>query len=403
MRARGKTVTTIAAAGLLLAGCSLPFSDAKDEGRVTESGSHGAKGSSNGADDNEKKPVSVTVASSGDILVHVPVRESAQWWAKERDSKEKYEFDPMFSGVEKALKEPDVMICHQETPISATNKDLSQPGSLIYNVPSEIAPAMKKAGFDGCDTASNHVWDRTADGLPTTRKQLTKSGLKVAGPTLDPKKPGMPAMYEVKGVKIANLAYTYTLLNQSSPNTKVPPGQEHLAKYLWPKIGAKGIIADAKKAKKAGADLVVLNMHWGGEYVVDPTKDQTKLAKTLATSPYVDGIFGAHAHVVQPCSTIKGKTVFYGLGNFLSNQGPGTVGTLDEYNADGAIAKYTFTRSVKGTWSQKASYQPTMVGVDDRHRITTSTPKSNPKSFNRTKTRMNKLGDCKATAGADAK
>lgn len=400
MRTWGKTVTTIAAAGLVLSGCSLPFTDAKESGKVTESERSSGEGSGD-ANSEESEPVSVTVASSGDILVHVPVRQSAEQLAKSSGTSRTYDFDPMFAGVKKQISEPDVAICHQETPISATNDDLSPPGSLIYNVPHEIAPAMKRAGFDGCDTASNHVWDRTAKGVTTTRKQLKKAGLKVAGPTLDAKDPGMPAMYEAKGVKIANLAYSYTILNQSSPNTKTPPGQENLGRYLWPKIGAKGIIADAKKAKKAGADLVVLNMHWGGEYVVEPSKEQTDLAKKLAASPYIDGIFGAHAHLIQPCSTIKGKTVFYGLGNFLSNQGPGTMGTLDEYNADGAIAKYTFERDDKGTWSQRASYQPTMVDGKKQHRITASTPESNPESFKRTKTRMNKLGDCKATATGD--
>ncbi|CAG7573642.1 poly-gamma-glutamate synthesis protein (capsule biosynthesis protein) [Barrientosiimonas humi] len=397
---RGKPLLVAAATTLLVAGCSLPFSDHEGQGAASTTGADGRATAvpSTGDEGDDKKPVSVTVTGTGDILVHVPVTRSAKSFAQESGSQDEFDFDPMFAGVKPALSGADVSICHQETPISATNDDLSKPGSLVYNVPREIAPALKTAGFDGCDTASNHVWDRGAKGIDTTREQLTKAGLKVAGPTTDPADPGMPAVYEAKGVKVANLSYTYTILNQSGPNTNTPPGADHLGRYLYPKIGAAGIIADAKKVKEAGADLVVVSVHWGSEYVKEPTKEQQSIAKQLLASPYVDGIFGAHAHLIQPCQTFGGKTVFYGLGNFLSNQGPGTVGTLDENNADGAIAKYTFTRGEDGTWSQKASYQPTMVDVKGKHKITLSTPESNPGSFNRTKSAMNELGSCSATA-----
>ncbi|WP_083915451.1 CapA family protein [Demetria terragena] len=391
MNGWGKFSGVMCALALLLAGCGVLGQDGRQEANRSAS-------ESGRASPITSRATTVTVASSGDILIHVPVRTSAQSWAEATGARSEFDFDPMFAGVKKELSEPDVMICHQETPISATNDDLSPPGSMIYSAPSQIATAIKKAGIDGCSTASNHVLDRAAEGITTTRNQLAKAGLKVAGPTSDRDKDGMPAIYEASGVKVANLSYTYTLPNQSAPNTTVPPGQEHLEKYLWPKLGAKGILADAKRAKKSGSDLVTVNIHWGGEYQVDPSTEQRELAKKLTASPYVDGIFGAHAHVIQPCSTINGKTVFYGLGNFLSNQGPGTVGTLDEYNADGAIAQYTFTRSASGNWSQKASYQPTMVDVKDRHQITASTPQNNPESFSRTRSRMNKLGDCKATA-----
>lgn len=390
--------------GAVLAGCSLPFDDdARSDASTSESSAaassakSSSKSSSDGGDDAAKEPATVTVTGSGDILVHVPVRESAKKFAKDNNSSTEYDFDPIFAAVKKTLSDADVSICHQETPISATNDDLSRPGSLVYNVPKEIAPALKKAGYDGCETASNHVWDRGATGIDTTNEALKKAGLKVAGPVTAGKPKGMPAIYDVKGVKVANLSYSYSILNQSGPNTALPPGQPQLGEYLWPKLGVQGILADAKKAKASGADLVVVSMHWGTEYEKSPTKDQSAMAKQLLASPDVDGIFGAHAHLIQPCQSFGGKTVFYGLGNFLSNQGPGTIGTLGPDNADGAIAKYTFTRGSDGKWTQKASFQPTMVHRAERHEIELSTPKANPDSYKRTVTAMGKLGSCSAT------
>ncbi|YAL82250.1 CapA family protein [Dermacoccaceae bacterium W4C1] len=396
--ARGnRTIIAAASAAAVLSSCSLPFSDDTATSAARSQAASASTGGTSAGSASSSGPTTVTVSSSGDILVHVPVQASAQELAKETGSSAEYDFNPMFDGVRAKLSASDVAICHQETPISATNDDLSRPGSLIYNVPSQIAPALKKAGFDGCETSSNHVWDRGAKGIDTTNAQLKKAGLKVAGPTTDANTPGMPAIYDVKGVKVANLSYSYTVLNQAAPNTNVPPGQAQLSQYLWPKLMAAGIIADAKKARAAGADLVVLSMHWGTEYVKQPTADQTELANKLLKSPEIDGIFGTHAHLIQPCSTINGKTVFYGLGNFLSNQGPGTVGTLGPDNADGAIATFTFTRGKDGRWSQKASFQPTMVHLKDQHRIKLSTPDSDADSYRRTTSAMHHLGDCSAT------
>lgn len=391
---RGGTLITVVTASLLLASCSSGSGD-DDPGGSQQSQTLPPSGQTTG---DGKEPVSVSVTGTGDILIHVPVVKNAAANAQRSGAGTTYDFDPMFAEVKPVLSAADVSICHQETPISATNDDLSKPGSLVYNVPREIAADMKDAGFDGCETASNHTWDRGAKGIDNTRKQLTDAGLKVAGPTTSETDPGMPAIYEAKGVKIANLSYTYTILNQSGPNTNLPAGAEYLKRYSWPLRGSAGIIADAKKAKEAGADLVVVSVHWGTEYEATPTADELKLANEMLNSPYVDGIFGAHAHLIQPCSTINGKTVFYGLGNFLSNQGLGQAGTLSDKNADGAIAKLTFTRGADGKWTQKATYQPTMVDIPGKHVIRLSTPSTNPDSFNRTKTMMGKLGDCKATA-----
>lgn len=342
------------------------------------------------------KPVTVTVSGSGDILLHSPLWREGAAYAK-ADGRTGYDFDPMFAQVKQSIGAADIAICHQETPISATNKDLSAPGSLVFNVPREIAATLKRAGFDGCDTASNHTIDQGVAGIVSTRKILQAAGLTVAGPTGAPGPLGMPAMYEAKGVKVADLAYTYTLPNTFGQSDVVPSYAPWLKSYLWPAIGAAGIIADAKAAKAAGADIVVVNIHWGAEGVQRPTGDQVALAKQLMASPSVDAILGTHAHVVQPCTTINGKFVFYGLGNFISNQGPGK-GPQTESNRDGVLAQITFSRNAAGTWSQQGKYQPTHVDTADNHAVRLSTPSADAASWTRTKQAMNAMGSCPAVA-----
>lgn len=190
---------------------------------------------------------------------------------------------------------------------------------------------------------------------------------------------------------------TYTLPNTSGPSTVVPASTLWLKPYLWPAVGVAGIIENAKAAKAAGGDVVVVNIHWGTEGVQRPTADQVSLARKLLASPYVDAILGTHAHVVQPCTKINGKFVFYGLGNFISNQGPGH-GPQTESNRDGVLAQITFRRGTDGAWGQTASYQPTRVDTNARHTVRLSTPTSDPASWHRTKEAMNALGSCPAVA-----
>lgn len=335
----------------------------------------------------------VTVAASGDILIHGPVRRNAAAFAQQ-NRQTGFDFDPMFAPVKSALSKADVTICQQETPISADDTNLEHTG-LVYNAPKEIATAEKKAGFDGCSFASNHTWDMQLAGVQQTPVTLENAGLKVAGATPTASGAGEPAIYQVGDVKVAQFAYAYSVINKAGPSPEVPSNAPWLADASWPAEGVKGILAEAKKAKDNGADIVVVSMHWGKEYQQAPTSDQTTYAKQLLASPYVDAIYGAHAHVIQPCSTLNGKYVFYGMGNFLSNQGEGQASILTDANADGVIPTVTFTKTADG-WSQSATYQPTHVDIPARHIIHTTSPTQNPTAYNRVVTAMDSLGDCQA-------
>ncbi|PWJ25077.1 poly-gamma-glutamate synthesis protein (capsule biosynthesis protein) [Branchiibius hedensis] len=336
----------------------------------------------------------VTVAASGDILIHGPVRRNAAAFAKQQ-GKTGFDFDPMFAPVKAALSKADVTICQQETPVSANDTNLEHTG-LVYNAPKEIAAAEKKAGFDGCSFASNHTWDMQLAGVQQTPVTLERAGLKVAGATPTASGAGEPAIYQVGKVKVAQFAYAYSVINKAGPSPEVPSSAPWLKDASWPAEGVTGILAEAKKAKAAGADIVVISMHWGKEYQEAPTSEQTTYAKALLASPYVDAIYGAHAHVIQPCSTLNGKYVFYGMGNFLSNQGQGQASILTDANADGVIPTVTFTKTANG-WSQTATYQPTHVDIAGHHIINLTSPTQNPTAYGRVVKAMSSLGNCQAT------
>ena len=79
------------------------------------------------------------------------------------------------------------------------------------------------------------------------------------------------------------------------------------------------ILGDARWAREHGAEFVIVSIHWGTEYQVRPTAEQTDLAERLLASPDIDLILGPHVHVVQPIGRVNGEVVVYGMGNQLSN------------------------------------------------------------------------------------
>ncbi len=341
------------------------------------------------------EPVTVTIAAAGDILSHVPVNNSAARYAGGDGD---YDYHPMFADVEPILSAADVALCHLETPLSLKNTNLSQSGVLVFNTPHQMAAALVGAGFDGCDFASNHTLDRGLDGLRQTIQVAEEAGLVMAGPTADAETSGQPGMHEAQGISIAHLAYSYTAFNNWGPNDEVPSDAPWFADAMWPIIGAEGIIADAEAARDDGAEIVVVSMHWGQEYVTEPTQDQRDVARELLESGAVDIILGTHVHVIQPCETINGRTVFYGLGNFLSNQSPSTVSSLRPETQEGMITSIAVTRESDGSLTQHVTYQPTRVEIDG-HVVRLATPEKHAETFNRTVRTLESLGDgaCEAT------
>ncbi len=336
-------------------------------------------------------PRHFSIAAVGDILLHNYVITDGQANAKGKPGVA-YDFDPMFAGVKDLISTPDLALCHQETPISTDNKNLTVPRTLSFNAPKEIATALKNAGFDGCDTASNHTWDRQLSGVNQTLKALDDAGVKHAGSGRDQKEMDTPPVFDVKGVQVGHLAFTYTIFNEAGPSTKVPDEAPWLKSMSWPAIGKEGILAQAKKLKERGAQFVVVSMHWGDQYLHEPNAQQRQLAKDLLSSPDVDLILGDHVHVVQPCEKIGDKYVTYGLGNFLSNQSPNQDSTLVNANQDGTLQTFTVDETAPGAFKvTKMTFAPTWVVIQG-HKIVPATPDKYKDSYNRTVKNMNLLG-----------
>ena len=284
----------------------------------------------------------VTTAFTGDLLLNMPVNAAASSYGA--SSGRAYDFRPMFEPVATILSTADLAICHLEVPLSPTSTGLS--GYPTFLAPAELADAIAGAGYDGCSVASNHSYDRSRQGVLDTLSVLDSRQIGYAGMSASAADRAEPTIYVVDAVAVAHLSYTYSL-----NGLVLPPNEPWLVNLIDESV----ILADASAARGAGADVVIVSLHWGAEYRSMPTSTQDALGRALISSDDVDLVVGHHAHVVQPLEKVGSEYIAYGLGNFLSNQ------RSNPFTQDGVIISVEFALRGERMSARSVTYTPTWV------------------------------------------
>jgi poly-gamma-glutamate capsule biosynthesis protein CapA/YwtB (metallophosphatase superfamily) len=283
-----------------------------------------------------------TLAATGDVLIHPALTDQATV-----DGGGKRDYRQLLAGVKATISGADLAICHLETPLAPANGPFK--GYPEFSAPPEITTALADTGYDDCSTASNHTLDMGDGGVNRTLDALDAAGIKHTGSARSEKEAKTPLILDVKGVKVGHVSYTFGFNGKKLPADKP---------WLSNTLDADAVIAAAKAARKAGAQVVVASLHWGTEFVQDPTAEQRRIAQKLLGDPNIDLIIGHHAHVVQPIEKINGKWVAYGLGNHIARHSD-PRGTTEE----GVLARFHFVRSGSGWTVDKAEYVPTFVDL----------------------------------------
>jgi poly-gamma-glutamate capsule biosynthesis protein CapA/YwtB (metallophosphatase superfamily) len=291
----------------------------------------------------EPRAVRLTIGVSGDLLPHLPIVARARAHAGGRG----YDFRPMLRPIRRWVRRNDLAFCHVETPLTPA----PPVGYPRFNSPPALARAIRSTGFDACSTASNHSVDRGQAGIEATRRALTRAKVRHTGMFASPRQRRRLLILRARGVRVALLAYT-----QMTNGLRVPhPWSVNLA-------SAPRILRDARRARRAGARVVIVNLHWGTEFQHAPDAFQTTLARRLSRSRAITAVVGQHAHVVQPIRRVGRLWVVYGEGNLLSNQ---TAACCVAASQDGMLVRLHVHVGPRRTHVTKITYTPTWVRHPD--------------------------------------
>ena len=271
----------------------------------------------------EQPPMDVTIAFTGDVLLHSQINAAA------RTSKG-WNYAPLFSPASPWIRGADLAICQLEVPLAPPGH---APSSYpVFAAPRPVVAGLARDGWDGCATATNHSLDQGWAGIKTTVGALKSNGMGYVGMALSAKDANAAQFYQLtkdgQTITVAHLSTAYGFNGFSEPKGKP---------WAVAKNNVKQIAKRAKAARAAGADVVLLSVHFGTEYVTKPTASQKRFVAAIAKTGVIDAVIGGHPHVVEPITKVPGGVgghgmwVAYSLGNFVSNmtQSLRTLGLID--------------------------------------------------------------------------
>lgn len=293
----------------------------------------------------------VRIMANGDLLYHDGLYMSAQ------KADGSYDFSENFTYVKDWLHQGDLVLGDFEGTIRS---DYPLGGYPLFNAPEAVVPAIKDAGYQVVDLAHNHILDSGLEGVFTTAKAFEDHGISSVGVYTHKNRDKSPILIkEVKGIKIAILAYSYGF-NGLESNLSQKEIDHHLSTFDEEKMKA-----EIKQAEKE-ADITVVMPQTGIEYQLEPNEEQVELYHKMVDWG-ADIIFGGHPHVVQPSEILEKdgqkKLIIYSMGNFISNQRIETMAGVDtaEWTERGVLMDVTIEKTDKGTIIKTAQAHPSWV------------------------------------------
>lgn len=211
----------------------------------------------------------------------------------------------------------------------------------------EYTEILTSSSVEAANLANNHSSDYGSDSYEDTVKNLEEAGIITFNGT-DTK------VLDVNGVKVG-LVGIYAL-------------NETRAKDLEPAMA---------QVKEDGAELIIVNVHWGQEGAKVPNSSQRKLAHN-AIDLGADLVLGHHPHVLQGVEKYDGKYIVYSLGNFCfgGNRNPSDKDTMifrQTFTLENGVAEdddkiVIYPCSISSV-SGRNNYQPTVLEGDEADRV----------------------------------
>lgn len=219
----------------------------------------------------------------------------------------KHDWDYPFEKIAPTLRAADLTFANLECPVS--DKGRSQHHLYSFRADPRSIEGLKFAGIDVVSLANNHAYDWGPEALMDTAKRLRAAGIVPVGAGANDREAYYPVIVNLHGVRLAFLAYVHVAPRNAT-------AQAARAGVAW--LEPKRVMGDIRLAHYL-ADVVIVSVHWGIEYMRHPLRRQVEWAHQMIDSG-ADLVVGSHPHVVQPLEEYHGHWIAYSLGNFVFDQ-----------------------------------------------------------------------------------
>jgi poly-gamma-glutamate synthesis protein (capsule biosynthesis protein) len=203
----------------------------------------------------------------------------------------------------------DILFINLESPL-INNCPTTSEGMIFCGTKANVE-GLKYLGVTVANVANNHFANYGLQAIQDTISLLTNNGILTVGST-------NPGFVKINGKTFAFLGFN----DIGAPEKGIAwANNETIQKE----------IAEAKQK----ADVVIVQFHWGTEYLAQPDANQLNLGH-LAIDSGANLVIGNHPHWIQPVEIYKGKLITYAHGNFVFDQ------MWSQKTREGVVGKYTF-------------------------------------------------------------
>ncbi len=209
------------------------------------------------------------------------------------------------------LQDADLTIGNLESALGTGGVAVDK--GYTFRAPPQAAPALASAGFDLLSLANNHAMDYGPTLLLEAIAALETEGIATTGAGIDENAAHQPFLIELDGLKTAFLSFVDVPQEFRGFNTRSWQAGRNHPGLAWADPARMQLAIEAAHHQ---ADLVVVLLHSGYEYVPQPSPPQVTSART-AIAAGADLVIGHHAHILQPAEFHPGGVIVYGLGNFV--------------------------------------------------------------------------------------
>ncbi len=213
---------------------------------------------------------------------------------------------------------PDVRIINLETAVTRRGEPWPRKG-IQYRMHPDNIPCLSAAAIDCCVLANNHVLDWGYAGLEETLSSLSGFGLTTVGAGTNRTAAQQPAVFVLPGGGRV-LVFAWGL-----PSSGIPVAWAATARKpgvnLLPDLSENALreVADSVAAHRRAGDVVMVSLHWGGNWGYPIPEEHRRFAHALIDANSVDLVHGHSSHHPLGIEVYRGKPVIYGCGDLIDD------------------------------------------------------------------------------------
>jgi poly-gamma-glutamate synthesis protein (capsule biosynthesis protein) len=213
--------------------------------------------------------------------------------------------------------QPDARIINLETAVTASED--AWPGKGIhYRMHPANVPSLTAAGLHCCVLANNHMLDWGYRGLEETLDSVRAAGILTVGGGRDEAEATAPVVIELQGSRVQ--VFAFAMESSGVPSLWAARGNRPGVNFLGDASPRTAdTVAQQVQAVKRAGDIVVVSLHWGGNWGYDVPPEHRAFAERLIDAGGADVVHGHSSHHPMGIEIYRDRPIFYGCGDFLND------------------------------------------------------------------------------------